>query len=215
MSFQEFAGYFTYISPIILSTGIIIGVLRFKGLDKIHQVLWAYLCFSLLIDISSRILGHLGQNNFFLFFAVGLLDILTFTYFYYRTVKKKNLVLLIGFLGIVFIGVELMQLNFNDVSSFQEYSNVVVSFSIITMSAIFLTESLTQTNDPTPQNISFLNVACLVFFAFQLIFLLPLNFLINSDLTQIFLIWVLRNIFLFSFYSILIVSIWKNGKIPN
>lgn len=212
MSFQEYAEYLTYISPIILCLGIIIGALYFNRLDRIHRVLWVYLIGSLIIDISSRILSQLDNNNLILFFVVGLLDLLTFTYIYYKVTTRKFVVLLIGIIGIIFIGAELIQTNVDDVQAFQEYSNVVVSFSIISMSLLFLTESLTLAKH-TPQYFSFLNMACLVFFAFQLIFLLPLNFLINEDLNAVYFIWVLRIIFLFTFYSILTSLIWKNGRI--
>lgn len=212
MNFQHFAEYFTFISPIILCFGSIIGAIFFNRLDKIHRALWVYLLSSLFIDISSRILGELANNNLILFFAVGLLDLVIFTYIYFTITKRKNTVLVIGILGAVFIGIELIQTNVNNVQSFQEYSSVVVSFSIIFMSILFLIESLTNANK-TSFNYLFLNMTCLVFFAFQLIFLLPLNFLINEDLVAVYIIWVLRNIFLFTFYSILISLIWKNGKI--
>jgi len=212
MNFQEYADYFTYISPIILCLGIIIGALYFNKLDKIHRVLWAYLCCSLTIDIISRILSKVENNNLVLFFAVGLLDIITFTYIYFNVTKRKSLVLLIGIIGGAFIGMEMIQTNVDHVQTFQEYSNVVVSFSIISMSILFLTESLNNTTN-TNSNLLLLNMACLVFFAFQLIFLLPLNFLINEDLVGVYIIWVLRSMFLFTFYSILISLIWKNGKI--
>ncbi|WKK73595.2 hypothetical protein QYS49_16800 [Marivirga salinae] len=212
MSFQQYAEYLTYISPIILCFGIIIGALYFNKLDKIHRVLWAYLIGCLIIDLSSRILSQLDNNNLVLFFVVGLLDLLIFTYIYYKVTKRKLIVLLIGIIGVIFIAVELIQTNVDDVQAFQEYSSVVVSFSIVSMSILLLTESLTHAK-PMPQYFSFLNMACLVFFAFQLIFLLPLNFLINEDLMAVYFIWVLRIIFLFTFYSILTSLIWKNGKI--
>lgn len=212
MSFQDYAEYFTFISPIVLCIGSIVGATYFNRLDKIYRALWVYLFSSLIIDISSRVLGELANNNLILFFAVGLLDIVIFTYIYFKITKRKNIVLVIGILGAIFIGMELIQTNISNVQTFQEYSNVVVSFSIIFMSILFLIESLTNASK-TPSNYLLLDMTCLVFFAFQLIFLLPLNFLINEDLVGVYVIWVLRNIFLFTFYSILISLIWKNGKI--
>ena len=214
MNVIQYAEYFTYLPPILLSVGVSIGLYSFKRLNSTTRFFFSYIVGNLLIDLSSRILSEVHNNNLILFFFVGLLDILIFSLFYYKYVKKKKLIVLIGTMAVGFIIIEFLKINIKDVISFQQYSNVVVSFAIISMSLSFFSDQLTLKYD-IPVYVRFFNFVWLFYFAFQLIFLLPLNFLINEDLTMVLVIWGLWLIVLSTFYSVIIYLIWQNGNIRN
>lgn len=214
MKLINYAEHLTFISPLILFFAIVIGVYFIKKLDRAHRLILFYLTASLGIDITSRIMGNVANNNLILFFIIGLLDILVFTLLYLNFIKKKKLIGLIALAGISFISFEIFKTDIQNVSSFQEYSNAVVSVSIIMMSLIFLGERIVL-ETKTPKYIQFLNIVCLFYFTFQLIFLLPLNYLINEEFNSVLIIWLFRIMVLFTFYSILLSLLWKNGRTQN
>jgi hypothetical protein len=143
---------------------------------------------------------------------LSLIEIFTFSLYYFNTIKVKSFVLILTSIGIAYPLIEIVLINTNNVVSFQSYSKVLVAFLIIIITFYYLMYQIKREQKVTNQNLSFIIIA---YFSLELIFLLPLNFLINYDSPFVLYIWFFRlsvNIF---FYSYLIRFIWRNGKVQK
>lgn len=211
MKISEIAELLTYLSPIILFLSVYIGAYFFKHLDFTHRVLFFYLSINLIIDLLSRFLESISHNNLFLLLVISILEIVSFSLLYNHLINKKKIIWLLFFVGIGYISYEFYFVDFQNTTTLQLYSKVVVSFLIVTMVIVYFTEVLYRENKIVKPLIN-LNVLIMSYFTLEIILLLPLNFLINSAPKSIFYIWSLRIIILVLFYLILTFFLWNHGK---
>lgn len=216
MSFYKLLDLFTLSVPIILILGSLAILSVYKFLELKHKILFFYLLICLLTDISSRLYGRVYKNNLIFIILFGLLELILFSLFYQLIYfnKKNKLHLILTLLGVLFIIWELMNLNVFQTPQFQPYSRVVDCFIIVVSVIIFFFEKI-KNNEPTDLNTIRLNSVILVFFSINLLFLLPINFIINTLSDFKFYLWSLNLLLTLSFYIYLIFEIWKNGLIPK
>ncbi len=188
-----------------------VGLSYYKFLNTTRRLLLLYLGVCLLMDLSSRALHGLFENNLILFSISGLIDLLIFSKLYHQFSKRKYLIGLMALLGSMYILIEFIYLDVNQRTSFQPYAKVVASFFIVSMALNYFFEQINKEQKIARLDL-YLNSFVLCFFALELILLLPTNFLINGDHNIIFAFWFLRILFLLLFYSGLTFLIWKNGK---
>lgn len=173
--------------------------------------MFAYLLMSLTIDIASRIvLAQFGNNLIFLplYSAFELLIIASI--FHQLGTKSMLLVPLVS-LGLIYITVELIYIDSYNVRSFQSYAKIASSFVLVILALQFFIQKL-KLDKEISKDIQQLNVAILVYFALNLVLLLPINLLINQIATSIIYIWYAYFGATIVFYSYLSYFIWKNGK---
>jgi len=160
----------------------------------------------------SRVIGQTTYNNLITFNVLSLIEILTFSIYYFNNIKTKRFVSILASIGIGYPLIEIALINTDNVVSFQSYSKVLVAFLIIIMSFYYILYQIKREQKIANQNLAFVIIA---YFSLELIFLLPLNFLINYNSPFVLYIWFFRlsvNIF---FYSYLIRFIWRNGKVQK
>lgn len=212
MTFDEFLGFLLeYTVPVLLTLGVLTGVYYLKPLDKVHRILVLYLAVCLSVDLLSRVFAKLYGNNLILIPVSGFLELISFSFFYYHVLKNKRLIppLVVG--ALAYILYEASGLNVDDVAGFQTYSRVVASFLITVMSIVCFFEWI-GSESQMPGNILLLNASNLIFYAFNLICFLPVNFLINVDSDIKFSFWFANFLVTLVFYIVLTFVIWKNGK---
>ena len=127
-------------------------------------------------------------------------------------IKTKYFVLVLTSVGFVYALIETSLINSKDVTSFQSYSKVFIAFLIVFMSLYYILQQIKREQKIVHRNLVF---AIITYFSLELIFLLPLNFLINYKSELVFYIWLLRLSSNLLFYSYLIRFIWKNGKMQK
>lgn len=211
MSLETFSEILSYSSPFILFIGFLIGTRFYKNLDKQNKLLYYYLSGCLIIDVISRIIAFTSGNNLILFQSLCFLEIIIFSKFYYNMILKNNFIKILSFLGIIYILFEFFYLDFKNIKSVQSYSQVVSSFIIILMVLFYFIEQIEKDFQSTIHDFYF-NGVVLFFFTVQLLLLLPFNFLVTNHSSFVFLLWLIHIVTLISFYTYLIISIWKNGK---
>lgn len=210
MTFFDFAKGFTFSSPILLVIGLSIGFYYYKRLDKIHKSFVWYFVAMLLSEIVSKILGATG-NNLMALLVYCLFEMTLFTCFYFKylfKIKHKPVILLYA-AAFAYILWEIASLESADVKAFQSYAKVADDFVIIVLTLTFFHERINIFKEAKWDNFLF-NVIVLIFFSINLVFILPLNFMINDSLGIYF--WFGNNISIVLFYSYLTHSIWKNGR---
>lgn len=212
MSFSEIVQLMGFLSPAILLVGLCIGFYYFKSLNLIHKAITWYLLILLIVDITSRIFAYYGNNNLFVLLVYSLIEMIAFTYFYYKYVFKARhrLVLGLSIAASLYIIWEIIIFKF-DVKQFQTYTKVVDDFIVITLVLSFFHEKINIFKESKWDNFR-LNAVILFFFSVNLIFFLPYNFIINKTAGFQFYFWLGILITTVLFYLFLIYFVWKNGR---
>ena len=209
----EILYYITYISPLILTIGLILGGIYFYELNTIHQLLLGYLLIALIFDLLSRFVGESFGNNLIFIPLFGFFELLIFSFIYLIfLVPDRNVALaLITGMGLCYIGLEIWHLKNKDAQEFQTYARVVDAFILVLMSIIFYVRKMNEDKTIVP-GVFMLNTLVLIYFSLHLIFILPINFLINESSQLKFYFWMVNLFVTVVFYSFIIYLIWKNGK---
>lgn len=200
-----------YAIPGLLMLGIIGGLYFFRTLDKIHLILVGYLAVCLSVDLASRVYAREYGNNLVFMPISGFLELSTFSLFYYQFLKGKRYLYPLVIAALMFMLYEAMSINVVNIAEFQTYSRVIASFLVTLMSIICFFDWIGNEQN-IPGNILFLNSGILVFYAFNLICFLPVNFLINVDSDVKFSFWFANFLVTLAFYIVLTFVIWKHGK---
>lgn len=212
MDFIQFFATCTLLVPFLLLFGILGGLYYYHFLDKKVQYLIVYLFICLTTDILSRIAATLYDNNLIFIVIFSLLE-LVFFYVYYRfCFFKKNIKIysIITSLACIYMLYEVLTLKDVAPLDFQPYSKVLCSFIIIIMSINSLFENIGKEDQDT--SIVKLSSVFLIYFSLNLIFFLPVNFLINVASSVKFYFWSANFLLTVSFYTFLSKEIWKNGS---
>lgn len=212
MTFNKFVSIATILVPILLFLGIVAGTYYYSYLDKKYRFLLLYFIICLCIDILSRIAGEIYDNNLIFIIIFSLLELLFF-YFYYQTCFFKRRITTYAAITFIACGYMLYEMYaLKDVSplEFQPYSKVICSFIIIIMAIKYFFEKIAhEQQDNTTIK---LNSVFVIYFSLNLIFFLPVNFLINVASSVKFYFWCANLLLTFAFYTFLSREIWKNGS---
>jgi hypothetical protein len=212
MTFTRFISVSTVLVPVLLFFGLVAGRYYYRYLDKKYRYLVFYLLICFCTDIVSRIVGEIYDNNLIFIIIFSLLELLFF-YRYYRVCffkKQIRVYTVITFLSAIYMLYEMYMLKDVSPRDFQPYSKVICSFVIIIISINSLFEKM-DTEQPDNAIIR-LNSAFVLYFSLNLIFFLPVNFLINVTSSVKFYFWCANLILTVSFYTFLSREIWKNGS---
>lgn len=214
MAISEVVKLLTLFSPAILAIGLCIGFYFYKSLNAIHKSILFYLLLMLVIDLSGRILKFTYGNNLIILPIYSFLELGMFVCFYYKFLfkAKHRLILGLSIVAVLYILWEIVVLKVMETRQFQSYAKVADNFVIITLALGFFYEKINIFKESKWDNFR-LNATVLVFFSVNMLFFLPINFLINekSGLNHYF--WLSNLVITILFYLFLITSIWKNGRI--
>ncbi|WP_156169160.1 hypothetical protein [Kordia jejudonensis] len=207
----------TYLSPLVLCIGTSVGIFYFKKLDKVTKLLVYFLIGSLAIDISSRVLAELLNNNLILYVALSLLELLIFFKIFDVLCKKKKIIRVLTIIGVSYTLIESIYLNANNVELFQPYAKALTPLLIVIMTLVYFFELIQDELKLVKGKARYFsfNSIVLCFFALEFLFLLPINFLINGGFYLAVYVLVAHVLLLVLFYSYLTYFIWKHGKNPK
>ena len=213
MTFNQILSIATLAVPFLLIGGIAVGLRLRKYLQRNYMYLVVYLIICLITDVLSRIVGGLYDNNLIFIVVFSLLE-LVFFYLYFRpsfTEKAANYYAVAVAFAVLYMVYELFFLRNVAPAAFQPYSKVIGAFLIIVMVLNCLFQTIKD--DPFVQSVSNLNSIFVLYFSLNLIFFLPVNFLINVTSSVKFYFWCANFLLTLSFYTYLSHEIWKNGSI--
>lgn len=217
MNFIEILKYLPDLSPIVLSMGLFFGIKRYKYLDKLHKCIFFYLSVMLVLEILIRVLQLINNNNLVILPVYSLIELILLSYFYnkYLFSKPNKLLIALSIAGCSFIIAEIFQyfiFNTLDVKQFQPYAKVADNFIVILFALLFFYQKMRDFKETRWDNFR-LNIAILVFFTFNTIIFLPLNFMINESSGVKYYFWTGNVVMLILFYIYLTSLIWKNGMV--
>jgi hypothetical protein len=212
MTFKRVISISTALVPLILFFGVVAGAYFRRYLDERNRFLVIYLSICLTIDMVSRIIGELYRNNLIFIVIFSLLELLFF-YFFYQVCffqRRIRMYALVTGLASLYMIYEMFTLKDVAPAEFQPYSKVICSFIIIIMSINCLFDSIRKEQQDSA--IIKLSSVFVIYFSLNLIFFLPVNFLINVASSVKFYFWFANLLLTFSFYIFLSREIWKNGS---
>lgn len=214
MKFNTFSEIITNLSPLVLFIGTSVGLFYYKKLDKITKLLLYFLMGSLAIDMCSRVLAELLNNNLILYVVLSLLELLIFLKIYNHLCKKKKLVWTLGIVGVLYTLTESIYLNANNVELFQPYAKALTPLLIVIMALAYFFDLIQDEMKLLKGKVRYfsLNSIVLCFFSLEFLFLLPINFLINGGFYLAVYVLVAHVFLLVLFYSYLTYFIWKHGR---
>lgn len=202
----------TYSLPLLLLAGLVLTSMWFTALDNIHRLFFCYLSMALLVDILSRFFGIFLRNNLLLIPLFGLLELGFFTVLYWRFFlqKQPRILLIVPLAALGFIVWETSLGSWLTPERFHAYSRVVDPIAVVFMCMLHFREI--GDAFPVPAERMRLNSGILLFFSLNMVFFLPVNFLINVPAQLKFWFWLANFFLTLLFYAFLIREIWKNGK---
>ncbi|WP_298425224.1 hypothetical protein [uncultured Kordia sp.] len=217
MTLSTFSEIMTYLSPLVLFIGTSVGIFYHKKLDKITKLLLYFLMGSLAIDIFSRVLGELLNNNLILYVALSLLELLIFFNIYDSLCKKKKIIRILTVIGVSYTLIESIYLNANNVELFQPYAKALTPLLIVIMTIVYFFELIQDEMKLVKGKARYFsfNSIVLCFFALEFLFLVPINFLINGGFYLAVYVLLAHVFLLVLFYSYLTYFIWKHGRNPK
>lgn len=212
MDFYEFIDTLTFLAPAASFTGVAAGIYYYRFLNPVYKMIGLYLIIALATDIFSRLYVLNYDNNLVFILIFSLLELLIFVclYLIFFLQQQRKLMLIVASAGVLFIIWEIFSLRFIQVEQFQSYSKVVDTFLIILLSIAFFFEKI-KAYDSKQWKLFRLNSIILTFFSLNLIFFLPLNFMINENSGLKFYFWLANLIITILFYIFLTLEIWRNG----
>ena len=201
---------FGYLSPLILLVGVIIGLVYYKRLNQSSRLVFYYLIVCLATDILGQVMYIITDNNLILWVLFAIAELLIFSNFFYKKLKMKKLVMFMAGMGIVYMIMEFIFIDTN-ATSFQAYSKVISSFLIVLMVILLFWEKMraAKSIDKSEMKLMF---GILVYYALNVVLLLPINFLINNGSSTVIYVWYIYLVATIFFYSLLTFLLWKNGR---
>lgn len=217
MEFLKLWSLITIVSPIILLTGVVIGVKNFTQLSNSYKVIVCYLGIALIVDLLFRYLGLYShfKYNLFIIPIFGLLELAVFSTLYYRYILKSKsvpLFLLIILMHLLIIGEIVFVNKLFHQKSFQSFGKVIADSSIIFFCLLYYWQVF-KGKIAIHSDISFLNATVIVYYSINVIIFLCVNFLVNENVRIVTAFWIINLISVTLFYIILIYLIWQDGKI--
>lgn len=211
MTFSSFLELSMWLVPLILISGIILGIYYYAAIELKYRYFILYFGICLLIDIVSRIAGNFYGNNLLFLVVFSLLELLFF-YKFYRTCFFKRKVprhFVATLIACIYMTGEIYLLSTTRPEEFQSYSKTLGSFIILLMIIDFLFEMLNKKQ--LNNDLLKFNSILIIYFSINLIFFLPVNFLINAPSYIKFYFWFVHLIVTILFYLFIMIGIWKNG----
>lgn len=203
----------TYLVPATLLVGVCIGIFRYRSLSPAFRLMVIYLFISLFADIMSRVLAEYFGNNLIMIPLFGFAELLLFSLLYFNRMlhKRRPILFFSVVVALVYILGESIALGSAEILDFQSYARPIEALLIIVLGATFTAESMKSPKEIDPSLIS-LNTINIWFFALNLVFFLPLNFLITVQSEVKFYFWLANCIITLFYYLLLVRLLWKNGK---
>jgi len=209
----------SFVSPIVLLIGIIVGLLYFSQLNTTYRLITAYLSICLVMDILCRYLGaysHL-KYNLFMIPIFGFLELFIFSFLYYSKILRSNskpLLLFIATMHLLILIEIVFALKSFHKESFQSYGKVIADAAILYFCLLYYWK-VVKGQIPLDSEYNILTALIFIYYSVNLFIFLAVNFLVNEKISVVIFFWAVNLISLVLFYLALIYLIWQNGKIPK
>lgn len=203
--------------PVIL-TGTY-ALFKFKNLGSELKIFSYFIIFSLLIEVSSKIMWFMGMNNLPLLHLYVLIGFIFQTWFYARVLERfisKKIIWTIGGLFVCFTIVN--SLFFESVYTFNSNALTVQSILVIILSIstymLFLNDIVkSETDMNLMESLNWINSGLFIYYSSSLLVFYVSDLLIeNYSLALNQYTWTIHTIFLIVMYVCFFIGLWKRPR---
>jgi len=212
MTIYELTDVLTYLAPLGLITGIIIGIVKRNTLKNNYLILVAYLVVAFITDFVSRIIPS-EHGNLILLPLFSMAEIALFTLFYqhYFSGLRRTVIIAMGVaLTLTYFG-QIYPYMSGSALYISTFSNLSSPFGIVFFSFLLFLEHFNGRRD-MDRELFLLNSILLVYFSLKLFFYVPLAFFIHVQSDIKFYFWFIHLTVTILFYILLVRFLWKNGQ---
>lgn len=205
---------FSFLSPLILLTGIIVGAVFYRAISASGRLIWWYFLAMFLIDVTSRLVLLTSSKNNLIFLSIaGIADVafLSVLYLRYFQITYRKLLML---LSVTVLLNALLSVLVRDIGVIANYNGYDKSFCDGLLIIFALISTLDQLNGRKPlhHGVLGINAGILLYYSMDLLLSLVWNFLINAGVEMVFYFVFLRLALLLILYSIFVYNLWQTGK---
>jgi hypothetical protein len=217
MTVNEIMHDLSYLSPVTLFAGCVIGMIGYTKISPMGKLIFWYLASMLCIDIVARYWANSASYNLFLLSVAGLTDLFFFSWLYVKYFQVSFRIPLLTISSLVGLAVLTTTVFYNShkmIAEFQSYDKVACD-SVLFIYALISMLDLLRGKGEVKREIVRVNVAVLLYFSLDMLISLIINFLVNAGLNFLVYFWLLRLALLLTLYIILIYTLWQTGKNPK
>jgi hypothetical protein len=202
----------SFLSPLFLIAGLILGLTRYRKLDGKHRLILWYLSFALLTDVLSRYWSWTQNNNLVFLSITGIIDLLFIARLYLKYFLPKNWGFLVYPTALILLTVLFNIAFYNNqlAATFQSYDKLFCNLTIVGYCLICFLDILKRKKNN--REVMRVNAAVLLYFSVDILISMTSNFLINEALHLVVYFWLLRLLLLLYMYLVLIQTLWQTGK---
>jgi hypothetical protein len=182
---------FDYASDIHITTLVICFVLcskHYKGLEKNEKKLFGFLGSNVLFETSGRILPYYLGQNLILYNISSLIETIIL-YSYLKNTIKNNF-LIFKSIFIIILAYNLREIFFTDYYDFKNYQNYSKPINLIFILSMFIYKIAKNLNSYHIKDISILELYFIFYLASSTVVFLPINILINTKNTKMYLLFM-------------------------
>lgn len=204
------------ITPYFIGLCLLVGLIQFRRISPPFKLMVIYLGVALLFNLGMSAMAYYFGNNLVLIPLYGFFELVLYTvlFGYFLFTPKSSMsttTVLLGITGCSYIIYETLIVNTVDPLKFQSYARVIDAFIIVVFSMLFFFDKLSKGTDPKETTLT-LNTIILIFFSLNLVFLLPINFLVSKSYQLVFYFWFGYMVLTLLFYLSITFAIWKDGR---
>lgn len=212
---MELLKIISYLSPVILFLGSVIGMFFWQRSSGVFRWITVYLVFGFIFDVFCRVYMSVLDNNLFLIplFGIAQLVILSTVYLKFLLPQRIQLYMLpIIVFGCIYGLWDTWQALILPPEKVLSISRSVNVFILAVQGILYFFERMSSGAN-TAYLLPRLNTMIFMYSVFNFLIFLPFNFLIDEHSSIPFYFWAANLIITIAFYSLLTLTLWKHGKI--
>jgi len=192
--------------------GSAVGFVLYKRLAPAFRLLVWFLVASASIDVLSRVLVGLYDNNLIVVLLLGMVETVLFSLLFIRYLLSKQhaWIVLLPLLIFALLCVEAVSLFPYAPDQFTSYGKVLSSLLVVGFCVVYFVQGVTSQHKLKQSNWLLVG-GTLIFFGLSTLWFLVTNFLINTDPTLIYYLWVIYALATPIFYLLILYLIWQHG----
>lgn len=203
--------FLSYISAGFILIPLIIGLKRYKYLERQNFIILSLLIVSLLTEIISLILiMYFKKSNIVLYNSYILIETVLL-YFYFKHIQSSSIRRISTVFLIIFILTSIYELAISKIQSMNAVSFTLQSIYSIVFSLLAFQQMLREQkyNNILQAPVFWINSAILLFFTGNLFLHLFSQYLQEHALNAFFELWAFHSFFNIVFYTLISIGFWK------
>jgi len=206
--------YSLYLSPILCALGCAVGFQSFSRLSSICKLFTSYLFLAMITDIASRVAAVVFDSNLVFIPFFGLVELIFFSLLFRYFLLPQTSIYLLGLsiVGVIWIVIDIMFTIDQEPYYFQSYGKVLSNGIILCYVLHYFKNFIIGALKREQHYYMSLIIVLFIYLGITFLLVLPVNLLVNSNSSIVFIFWSIQFVSTILLYSYIIYFQWKNGR---